>query len=154
MIDLITTTMSLNFLSDQSLAYGLIMYFTRNFDYFTKQGITGPKPIPLLGNSWEQLFFNRDDLEIRRLKKYGKIFGVFEGNRTLLQVADPAIIKHILVKDFHLFTDRPLPTNARHPIASENLSIAGGHQWRRMRSTVSPMFTSGRMRRTYPLIGH
>ncbi|CAG2111481.1 unnamed protein product, partial [Medioppia subpectinata] len=183
MIDLITTTMSLNWLSDQCLAYGLIMYFTRNFDYFTKQGITGPKPIPLLGNSWEQLFFNRDDLEIRRLKKYGKIFGrkqvlckffynhvkrikglirdkhinsirVFEGNRTLLQVADPAVIKHILVKDFHLFTDRPLPTNARHPIGSENLSIAGGHQWRRMRSTVSPMFTSGRMRRTYPLIGH
>ncbi|CAG2112052.1 unnamed protein product, partial [Medioppia subpectinata] len=117
--------------------------------------IAGPKPGIFLGNSWEQLFLSRHEVEIRRVKKYGKLFGVFEGKRAILHVADPVLIKHILVKDFHAFTDRPLATNAfTKSDVNQNLGAARGEQWRRMRTALTPMFTSGRLRRTYPLIGH
>jgi len=40
------------------------------------------------------------------VKKHGKIFGVYEVTKPVLYVSDPDIIKDVLVKDFHIFTNR------------------------------------------------
>ncbi|CAG2108956.1 unnamed protein product [Medioppia subpectinata] len=108
-----------------SVAFTVIYrYYTRNFNYFTKMGVNGPKPVIIFGNLWELLFTSKDKLDIKRVRKYGKLFGIFDGNKPLLQIADPVLIKQILVKDFHMFTDRPLISNASHPIANQMVAMA------------------------------
>jgi cytochrome P450 family 6 len=69
----------------------------------------------------------------------------------VLRVADPELIKTILVKDFHLFPDRRARSSL-HPIMRKNLVDLTGSEWRRVRGVISPTFTSGKMKRMYPLI--
>jgi len=62
-------------------------------------------------------------------------------------VGDPALIKNILVKDFHLFTDRSNTRKATDAINRSNLFRLTGDDWKRVRSIVSPAFSSGKMRK-------
>ncbi|CAG2105202.1 unnamed protein product, partial [Medioppia subpectinata] len=78
---------------------------------------------------------------------------IFEGNEPILQVADPELIKHILVKDFNVFADRHSASRShKHPIAGKILTELRGDDWKRVRSIASPVFTSGKMRKMYPMV--
>ncbi|CAG2183407.1 unnamed protein product, partial [Oppiella nova] len=75
---------------------------------------------------------------------------IFEGNRPILTVADPELIKNILVTDFHVFNDRegnPLFNSKAHPILGQNLEAMAGDEWRRVRTVLSPTFSASRMRK-------
>ncbi|CAG2169563.1 unnamed protein product, partial [Oppiella nova] len=65
---------------------------------------------------------------------------------------DPELIKQILVKDFHLFPDRSKFGRSDDPIRSRFLVSLTGDDWKRVRSIVSPTFTSGKMKKMYPMI--
>ncbi|CAG2117969.1 unnamed protein product, partial [Medioppia subpectinata] len=62
-------------------------------------------------------FTSMPELELQRYKKYGKIYGVFEGNKPILRIGDPELVKQIMVKDFHVYQTRRAGSNARHPVA-------------------------------------
>ena len=79
------------------------------------------------------------------------ISSIFNGNKPILVVAEPELIKTICVKDFHIFTDRN--RNRRlHPILSRHLVAESGDDWKRIRSIVTPTFTSGKMKKMYPMV--
>ena len=63
----------------------------------------------------------------------------------------PELIKSILVKDFHLFNDRKQRA-AKHEILDKHLFSSVGEDWRRYRSIMSPTFTSGKMRKMFPIV--
>ena len=48
--------------------------------------------------------------DMKRVKKYGKVFGMFEGVQPAIYISDPEIIKQILVKDFDHFVNHPVST--------------------------------------------
>ena len=70
----------------------------------------------------------------------------------VLNVSDPELIKNIIVKDFHIFTDRARRNRSHDDIMSKNLVDLKGDDWKRVRSIISPSFSSGKMKRMYPLI--
>ena len=71
----------------------------------------------------------------------------------VLNIADPELVKLIFVKDFNIFNQRfPKITSARHPVISKNLFGCEYDLWKRIRPVVSPTFTSGKMKKMYPLI--
>ncbi|CAG2167226.1 unnamed protein product, partial [Oppiella nova] len=77
---------------------------------------------------------------------------IFDGNKPVLTVADPALVKQILVKDFGVFADR-YQTPGPHPITGdEHLGEAHGADWRRMRAVWSAMFTGAKLRHLYPTL--
>ncbi|CAG2176989.1 unnamed protein product [Oppiella nova] len=78
---------------------------------------------------------------------------LFLGNTPVVQVGDSELIKQILVKDFYKFVNRTPVSNAKHPILCASVGSANGDEWRRLRSIVSPTFTSAKMKRLYPLVG-
>uniref|UniRef100_A0A8C6IB06 unspecific monooxygenase n=1 Tax=Mus spicilegus TaxID=10103 RepID=A0A8C6IB06_MUSSI len=91
------------------LAISLVLlyrYGTRKHGLFKKQGIPGPKPLPFLGtvlNYYKGLW--KFDMEC--YKKYGKTWGLFDGQTPLLAITDPETIKNVLVKEcFSVFTNR------------------------------------------------
>ncbi len=62
-------------------------------------------------------------------------FSIFMGDRTVLVLAEPEIIKDINIKDFHLFVDRnDLLTG--DPMNDRSLFNLFGDEWKKMRSIV------------------
>ena len=66
---------------------------------------------------------------------------------------DPELIKQITVKDFDHFVDhQPFIPEDSDPLWSSNLLALTGKRWREMRATLSPAFTSSKMKYMFSLI--
>ena len=65
-------------------------------------------------------------------------------------MADPQLVKQILVKDFNAFRNRPTPPGH----SGLTLSKARDDDWKRIRAIASPTFTSSKLRQMYALINH
>ncbi|CAG2178449.1 unnamed protein product, partial [Oppiella nova] len=121
--------------------------------YWKNRNISGPKPIPIYGNFLSPVLKARPDVEMEWYKKYGRLFGVFTFEKPGLTVADPELVKQILVKDFNAFRNRRTPVT-RHSVFSKIMFSARDDDWKRVRAIASPTFTSGKMRKMYALINH
>lgn len=84
------------------------------------------------------------------------MFGLYEMHKPILTIGDPDLIKAVLVKDFDHFVDRRTMklTSERDKIFSGVLTILTGEEWKRVRSVLSPIFTSGKMKGMYHLVDH
>ncbi|CAG2165916.1 unnamed protein product [Oppiella nova] len=123
------------------------------FSYWTDRHICGPKPIPIFGNALSSALTPQPFVELQWYKKYGKLFGKFNMGKPCLTVADPELIKQILVKDFHSFRNRPIrPTS--HILNAKSMFRAWDDVWKRVRAIASPTFTSAKLRGMYGLISH
>uniref|UniRef100_A0A8C7XQ32 unspecific monooxygenase n=1 Tax=Oryzias sinensis TaxID=183150 RepID=A0A8C7XQ32_9TELE len=122
----------------------LLVYAYWPYGTFKRLGIPGPKPVPFFGTmlAYRKGLFNFDE-ECR--KKYGKTWGIYDGRQPVLCITDPATIKAVLVKEcYSLFTNR---RNFRlNGPLYDAVSIAEDDQWKRIRSVLSPSFTSGRLK--------
>ncbi|XP_073499214.1 cytochrome P450 3A29-like isoform X2 [Phyllobates terribilis] len=75
----------------------------------------------------------------------------FDGRQPVLAVMDPAIIKSILVKEcYTIFTNRR-NFGLNGPLESA-VSNAVDDQWKRIRTVLSPTFTSGKLKQMFPII--
>ncbi|NP_001098565.1 cytochrome P450 3A40 [Oryzias latipes] len=130
----------------------LLVYAYWPYGTFKRLGIPGPKPVPFFGTmlAYRKGFFNFDD-ECR--KKYGKTWGIYDGRQPVLCITDPATIKAVLVKEcYSLFTNR---RNFRlNGPLYDAVSIAEDDQWKRIRSVLSPSFTSGRLKEMFDIMKH
>ncbi|XP_063776761.1 cytochrome P450 3A12-like [Pseudophryne corroboree] len=117
---------------------------------FLKHGIPGPKPMPFIGTFLE----NRNgvfEFDMECFKKYGKVWGFYDGRQPVLAIMDTVIIKAVLVKEcYSLFTNRR-DFGLNGPLSSA-VSIAEDEQWKRIRTVLSPTFTSGKLKQMFPII--
>ncbi|KAG0729732.1 Cytochrome P450 3A41 [Chionoecetes opilio] len=67
-------------------------------------------------------------------------------------IADPELLKHIMVKDFEHFVDRRLFGDQKGSIMSEMLGNKLGEEWKDLRAVMTPTFSSGKMRSMFHLI--
>ncbi|XP_063170891.1 cytochrome P450 3A24-like [Candoia aspera] len=122
------------------------------YNFFKKLGIPGPRPLPFIGTFYE--YRNGIlDFDQRCFQKYGKIWGLFDGRQPVMAILDPAIIKTILVKEFYTnFTNRR--DFGLNGDLDTSITITADEQWKRIRSALSPTFTSGRLKEMLPIINH
>ncbi|KAK9540654.1 hypothetical protein VZT92_003094 [Zoarces viviparus] len=130
----------------------IFVYSCWTFGTFKKLGVPGPKPVPFFGTmlAYRKGFINFDT---DCFKKYGKVWGIFDGRQPVLCITDPAMIKAVLIKEcYSLFTNR---RNFRlNGQLYDAVSIAEDDQWRRIRSVLSPSFTSGRLKEMFSIMKH
>ncbi|KAH9644881.1 hypothetical protein HF086_007969 [Spodoptera exigua] len=134
----------------------LYLYYTSTFNFFEKRGIPYRKPVIFVGNLGPRLrgkqSFHEFQLEVYNYFKGNRFGGIFEGRRPLLTILDPDLIKAITIRDFDHFTDR-MAMNAKEPkFWSRSLLNLKGSEWKAVRSTLTPVFSSSRLRNMLPLI--
>ncbi|XP_010164939.1 cytochrome P450 3A24 [Antrostomus carolinensis] len=130
----------------------LIAYGIWPYGLFKKLGIPGPRPLPFFGTCLE---YRKGFLEFDNecFEKYGKVWGIYDGRQPVLGIMDPQIIKSVLVKDcYSTFTNR------RHielaGVLNNAVSLAEDEQWKRIRTVLSPTFTSGKLKEMFPIMKH
>ncbi|XP_075948118.1 cytochrome P450 3A40-like, partial [Anarhichas minor] len=130
----------------------IFVYSCWTFGTFKKMGVPGPKPVPFFGTilAYRKGITNFDT---DCFKKYGKVWGIFDGRQPVLCITDPAMIKAVLIKEcYSLFTNRRnFHLNGQ---LYDAVSVSEDDQWRRIRSVLSPTFTSGRLKEMFSIMKH
>ncbi|KAM7343841.1 putative cytochrome P450 6a21 [Cochliomyia hominivorax] len=134
----------------------LMLHVKHKLSYWQNQQIPHLKPSPITGNfkglrkthSMAELLKHHYD----KFKGSGPFSGFYFVHRAAVLVLDLELLKSILIKDFHNFTDRGLFSNPRDDPLTGRLFLLDGAEWKQMRSKLSPTFSSGKMKAMYPLV--
>lgn len=129
----------------------LYLYATRKKNYWKNQNVVYEKLSLIFGPASRILFHPLHETDEKRYKKHGKLFGIFEGGKPSLVVAEPDLVKLILVKDFQALPNRR-PIKLFDPLLDNMMNIAQVEQWRKIRPSASPAFSTGKLRKMNALI--
>ncbi|KAH8401474.1 hypothetical protein KR009_005747, partial [Drosophila setifemur] len=141
---------------------GLLLYkwSVYTFGYFTKRGVAHEKPVPLLGNiPWSVMMGANSYVKLSidqhlRLKE-NKVYGVYNLRDPLYYLADPELIRQVGIKSFDNFTNHRKGISDGtddSSIISKSLLSLRDRRWKQMRSTLTPTFTSLKIRQMFELI--
>ncbi|KAK5641808.1 hypothetical protein RI129_010355 [Pyrocoelia pectoralis] len=125
--------------------------------YWKDRNVPYLKPWPLIGNALSILMRKESltDFFETLYRKFPneRYFGIFSFRNPQLFVKDLNLIKLICVKDFDYFTNRTVQiTEDVEPLFAKNLVSLQDQKWRDMRATLSPTFTSSKMRFMFNLV--
>ena len=114
--------------------------------------LPGPKPWPYVGNLLEVARYGGlHKAFIEYGKKYGKVYKMYLGRSPMITVADPEMLKNILVRNFHKFQNRPEVMRGNAPM-DKGLFDARDEAWRKVRSILTPTFSALKLKELVPLI--
>lgn len=128
--------------------------------YWQKLGVKVPKNSFPIGSSpflnWEILLGQKNLVQVAE-DQYNdcydqRYYGVYLFANYALVLKDPELIKTITIKDFNYFVDRNSKGTQRlfegkYDIAwKKQMTNVSGEEWKDIRSTFSPIFTSGKMK--------
>nr|WNK22289.1 cytochrome P450 [Athetis lepigone] len=134
----------------------LVLYLRQIYSKFHRYGVKHFRPVPLLGNMARVLFrynhFIDDVLDLYRSFPEERFVGRFEFINELVVVRDIELVKKITVKDFEHFLDHRSIFSTSDSFFSRNLFSLKGQEWKDMRSTLSPAFTSSKIRVMVPFM--
>ncbi|CAG0923980.1 unnamed protein product [Notodromas monacha] len=132
------------------LALGLAhFWFSRQkkFTYWEKRGVQTPGKLNLLFGSlwgaWSKRNFYED---IEHRNKCGKFYGFYEGTKPVFIVSDLEAIRDVLVKEFDSFAERR-DIKITMPVWRKFLTFLRGEEWKETRAAVTPVFSSGKIKR-------
>nr|ASX93992.1 cytochrome P450 CYP354A13 [Zygaena filipendulae] len=135
----------------------LYIYYTSTFDFFSKKGIKYMKPTIFVGNLGPRLkaaiSIHEFQVQIYEYFKGDLCGGIFEGRKPVLYLFDPDIIKDVAIQHFDHFIDRNT-INRHEQYFSRSLLNLQGSEWKGVRSTLSPAFSSAKLKNMLPLIAH
>ncbi|XP_075549102.1 cytochrome P450 3A8-like isoform X1 [Dermacentor variabilis] len=129
----------------------LYLYAARNRNYWKNQNVPYEPFSLILGPAMRRLLKPMPLIDYERYRKLGRLFGIYEGGKPVLVVAEPDLIKQVLTKDFASVSDR-LPASFFDPIVDNMMGAASGEHWKKIRTTASPAFTTGKLRKMNDLV--
>ena len=139
-----------------AILFLLYYYFTSTFDFWQKRGVKGPKPIPFFGNFLD-VFLAKNSVSDCFTNAYYNyksepLVGLFVGSTPMLVVKDPELMKDVLIKDFSCFAERTLTAIDEVEPLSVHLFRLDAPRWRPLRTRLTPVFTSGKLKDMFHLM--
>ncbi|GFU11249.1 cytochrome P450 3A11 [Nephila pilipes] len=127
-------------------------YISRNDDYWKKRGVPHNPRVSFYKMYKETMEKGLAEVIKNSLKPLGrKVIGSFEFSTPTVTVADPDLLRDIFVKDFHIFPYRRYFITG-DPIGDKAVTNLTGEDWKRIRTIITPAFTSKRMRQMGSII--
>ncbi|KAF6198053.1 hypothetical protein GE061_007799 [Apolygus lucorum] len=110
--------------------------------------------IPFLGNALKFNFTNSYQITMEIIEKHKNdpLLGIYHFTKPNLMVKDLNLIQHVMIKDFHHFSDRGIPSDEKNRPFEVNLFTMCGKKWRACRGKFSAMFTTSKVRKMFPLM--
>ena len=136
---------------------------TKQFGYFQQKGIPFAQPTFPFGSRnmkkviLQKVPFNRDIAELADNEFKGvKVFGYFSFGQPTWVINDEELAKLVLIKDFDHFVDRRVlqedTSSKANAVISSFLTNLKGDQWKAMRTLMSGVFTSGKLKLMTPYL--
>lgn len=114
--------------------------------FFKRHGIPGPDPTPLVGNLYQiKASGNPNDMLDKWILKYGNVFGYYKGTIPYMVINNIDVIKDIMVKYFHLFSNRVPFVIDVEPLSYSLVNSKGQH-WKDVRRILTPAFSAAKMK--------
>ncbi|NP_001341723.1 cytochrome P450 CYP9A17v2 [Helicoverpa armigera] len=133
-----------------------VLYLRQVYSRFSRYGVKQFRPVPILGNM-TRILLKQDHFVDDTMRYYNsfpeeRFVGKFEFIKELVVIRDIELVKKIAVKDFEHFLDHRSMFSSSDSFFSRNLFSLKGQEWKDMRSTLSPAFTSSKMRMMVPFM--
>eukprot|EP00096_Caligus_rogercresseyi_P009571 TRINITY_DN3270_c0_g1_i1.p1 TRINITY_DN3270_c0_g1~~TRINITY_DN3270_c0_g1_i1.p1 ORF type:complete len:538 (+),score=101.27 TRINITY_DN3270_c0_g1_i1:131-1744(+) len=135
---------------------------TKNYGSFAARGYPEEKAVFPLGS---QMFWN---IVLRRnsIREYAneykskypndRFFVAWNLGNPVVVVLDAELAKHVLVKDFESFPIRrgfvEIMDNSNKYFSNMMFNISNVEKWKKVRTTISPVFTSGKLKAMLPYL--
>ncbi|CAG9584957.1 unnamed protein product [Danaus chrysippus] len=133
-----------------------VLYYRQVYSRFTRFGVKQQTPFPFLGNMLRVTLRleHLSDTMNSMYKQFPeeRFIGRFDFIKPCLFVRDIELIKKITIKDFEHFVDRSGFSIEVDSLFSRNLFSLKGQEWKDMRSTLSPAFTSSKIKQMVPFM--
>lgn len=147
----------MNFIILVTVLFLIIYYYcTSTYSVWEKLNVPYVRPIPLFGNYLRVAMGIENPMETYKNIYYElagfKYGGLFQMRTPYLMIRDPEIINNILIKDFSYFTDRGIHVDFSAEPLSEVLFLMRNPRWKKLRSKLSPAFTSGKLKQMFSQI--
>jgi cytochrome P450 family 6 len=128
----------------------LYLYLAYVYTYWNKRDVPFLEPSFPAGNILDMVLSRRSIAEVYndfyKILSGHKFAGLYQIHRPIFLPMDPELIKNILVRDFEHFQDHGFPFDENVDPLSANLFMLNGDKWKKLRSKLSPTFTSGKMK--------
>ncbi|ODM92169.1 Cytochrome P450 3A16 [Orchesella cincta] len=123
-----------------------------SYGVLEKSGVPVIEPTLFLGSepTFHKTVLHLADIE--RFKKYGPIWGSYIGRMPHIFITDPHLIRQIFVKDFVHFGDRQ-DIDFGCDLMNELLEFKKGETWKLLRSFISPLFSTSKLKVMSEVIG-
>ncbi|XP_045464629.1 cytochrome P450 9e2-like isoform X2 [Harmonia axyridis] len=139
----------------------ILTYFfaIKPFNYWKYKNVKASKGIPFFGeNFWVLLSLESLTEQVYRIYNLfsnERYFGVYFFTTPLLVVKSPDLVKELCVKNFDHFVNRMtlVPDHTDDLFTRNSVSIKG-EEWKNVRSTMSPVYTSSKMKVFFNQISH
>uniref|UniRef100_L7M8F7 Putative cytochrome n=1 Tax=Rhipicephalus pulchellus TaxID=72859 RepID=L7M8F7_RHIPC len=83
---------------------------------------------------------------ISNYKRYGRMYGSYQGTTPTLVVSDPDILREIMVSKFKNFSDRTEAQRVSSEVWRKSIMNMSGDEWKKARNVFTPALTSTRLR--------
>ncbi|EFN71133.1 Cytochrome P450 6k1 [Camponotus floridanus] len=132
------------------------LYTTRKFNYWKKRNVVEVSPMPFWGNFKEcALLKIPAGFLMRDLYTQAKgipYIGFYIIDEPCLLIRDREMIKNVLVKDFSYFSDRNGSPSPNDRLGLSNLFFLKNPAWKILRAKLTPIFTSGKLKKMFELM--
>lgn len=139
--------------------FGLVVYHCvfKTWSYFSIRNVKFIRGIPLLGSTYQHMI----GLE-NASRSYERCYEAYPNERFIglydlfgkpkYLIRDPDLIKQLFITDIDHFLNHTVQFGEIEPLFSRSLLGMQGERWKRMRATLSPAFTSRKMRLMHHLM--
>jgi cytochrome P450 family 6 len=136
---------------------GLYFHFTRNFNFWHKLGVPYIKTTPFVGNlkdcALQKTTIGEQLQRIYNEHSDKPYVGIFTFDEPSLLIRDLELVKNIVVKDFQKFEDRTVSFEDKFdPLFGKNLASVRGQLWRHLRTNLTSVFTSRKLKMMFYLV--
>ncbi|XP_075558807.1 cytochrome P450 3A24-like isoform X2 [Dermacentor variabilis] len=130
----------------------LLRWRQKTFDFFRGTGISGPPPNIFSGHFYQFWHERTEEVMDEWFKKYGDIYGMFNGDAPFVVVKDIELLRRVFVSDFSQFVERGTVWRSmnENPAFRNSISFAHADRWKPLRRCISSAFTGNKLRAFVP----